>query len=504
MYFKNKKSMIIRTNFFKAKQIFCFSFLSIATLTFAQDSDKKEYKNTLSGPVKSIRITTYKALDKGEGHFGKGEVARGMDNFLTLYDKKGNITERIAYYANGSVWYTKKYSYEGRKEENIAPKKDPSREVKTVTQALQKGEEGFRGRVTYRYDKKGQKTEEASYDKKGTLLWRYVYRYDNRGNIVEKDSFDPQANLLSRESYRYDANNNMLEKVITIKNQTAYKCTWQYNDKGKVEQKEEYFTELIAPEKVNSIIEDEINVKGALWKRFQYAYDNKGNRTEVSVYDAQENRKSYSTTAAVPDKVETKAISNKEPSYDELPNPKLLTTDEYDSFGNFWKKDAYTYDAEGRIIEVKSIDIDKKPLFRYVYKYDKRGNEIERINYDKDNSIVQRTTHTYDAKGLLTERAEYDSYGELIQKSIYKYDEAGNKIEQQVRNTNGSLAFVIKFLYNGLGELIETKTFNPKGELTSKLVQQFKLDEHKNWVKLTQYADGKATYITERTIEYYR
>ena len=57
----------------------------------------------------------------------------------------------------------------------------------------------------------------------------------------------------------------MLEKVITIKNQTAYKCTWQYNDKGKVEQKEEYFTELIAPEKVNSIIEDEINVKGALW-----------------------------------------------------------------------------------------------------------------------------------------------------------------------------------------------------------------------------------------------
>ena len=80
--------MIVRINFFKAKQIFCFSFLSIATLAFAQDSDKKEYKNTLSGPVKSIRITTYKALDKGEGHFGKGEVARGMDNFLTLYDKK--------------------------------------------------------------------------------------------------------------------------------------------------------------------------------------------------------------------------------------------------------------------------------------------------------------------------------------------------------------------------------------------------------------------------------
>ena len=71
----------------------------------------------------------------------------------------------------------------------------------------------------------------------------------------------------------------------------------------------------------------------------------------------------------------------KQPSYDELLNPKLLYTDEHDNLGNLWKKDTYVYDDKGQIIEVKSVDNEGKPLFRYTYKYDAKGREIERINY---------------------------------------------------------------------------------------------------------------------------
>ena len=130
--------------------------------------------------------------------------------------------------------------------------------------ALEKTEEGFRSKVVYRYDKKGQKTEESSFDSKGTLLWRYVYRYNNKGHLLEKDNFDTQANLISRESYRYDTNEKVLEKTITMNNQTAYKCVWQYDDKGKVLEKEEYFTELITPEKLDKLVIDEINTQGVL------------------------------------------------------------------------------------------------------------------------------------------------------------------------------------------------------------------------------------------------
>ena len=65
------------------------------------------------GNVKNVRITTYVALDKGGGKFGKGSVAKGMDNFLISYDKKGNMTEKITYYPNGSVRWTASYIYEG-------------------------------------------------------------------------------------------------------------------------------------------------------------------------------------------------------------------------------------------------------------------------------------------------------------------------------------------------------------------------------------------------------
>ena len=95
----------------RVKQALLFTCFS--TFLFAQQTGKKDYKNTLIGNVKSVRITTYVALDKGGGKCGKGSVAKGMDNFLISYDKKGNVTDRVAYYTNGKVWYTKKYVYEG-------------------------------------------------------------------------------------------------------------------------------------------------------------------------------------------------------------------------------------------------------------------------------------------------------------------------------------------------------------------------------------------------------
>ena len=48
-----------------------------------------------------------------------------MDNLLISYDKKGNLTDKVAYYTNGKVWYTKKYVYEG----SDIPKEVPEKMV---------------------------------------------------------------------------------------------------------------------------------------------------------------------------------------------------------------------------------------------------------------------------------------------------------------------------------------------------------------------------------------
>lgn len=478
------------------------SLLTIAGLVccaaFAQSTGKENYKKSLNGPVSSIRVITYKALDKGGGNYGKGEIEKGMENFLISYDKKGNMTEKIAYYPNGSVWWTASYIYEGSDVKKVAPVK---KEIKKAA-PLEKGEEGFKGKVVYRYDKKGQKTEEASYDDKQMLLWRYVYRYDNRGNQLERDSFDAQGTLISRESCRYDTANHMVEKTITVKNQTAYQVKWEYDDKGKVAKKEEFFTEHITPEKINSLIEDELRIKGVLWKKFVYTYDNKGNRTEVNVYDAKASEHPTKNPSAGTEK--PKEEEPKKLSYDEIPDPKLFFVEEYNNAGVLWKKDVYVYDDNRKITQVKSMDNKDKPQFNYVYTYDENGNETSRTTLDKNDKQVQKISYTYDTKGNVTEMVEHDAQGALAQKETYKYNEKNQKVEQQGYNFNGSLAYTFKYFYNPKGELIETRTFNPQGDLTSKLTQHFKTDAYKNWIERIQYTDGKGSYITERTIEYHK
>ena len=195
------------------------SLLSIAGLVccaaFAQSIGKENYKKSLNGPVSSIRVITYKALDKGGGNYGKGEIEKGMENFLISYDKKGNMAEKIAYYPTGSVWWTASYVYEGSDVKKVAPVK---KEIKKAA-PLEKGEEGFKGKVVYHYDKKAKKPKRLpmmiSKCSSGAM-----------GNQLERDSFDAQGTLICRKSCRYDTANHMVEKTIIVKNQTVYQVKW--------------------------------------------------------------------------------------------------------------------------------------------------------------------------------------------------------------------------------------------------------------------------------------
>jgi len=76
------------------------SLLSIARLVccaaFAQSIGKENYKKSLNGPVSSIRVITYKALDKGGGNYGKGEIEKGMENFLICLYSVPSVIPNLA------------------------------------------------------------------------------------------------------------------------------------------------------------------------------------------------------------------------------------------------------------------------------------------------------------------------------------------------------------------------------------------------------------------------
>lgn len=70
------------------KPIF-LSILLTTSLSFAQTAGKEDYKNTLKGPVSSIRIVTYKALDKGGETMTKVKWKREWKTYLSPMIKRG-------------------------------------------------------------------------------------------------------------------------------------------------------------------------------------------------------------------------------------------------------------------------------------------------------------------------------------------------------------------------------------------------------------------------------
>jgi len=53
----------------------------------------------------------------------------------------------------------------------------------------------------YKYDTKGNKTEEAEYKSDGSLEEKYIYKYDSKDNITEKTIYDGELRPTSQIVY---------------------------------------------------------------------------------------------------------------------------------------------------------------------------------------------------------------------------------------------------------------------------------------------------------------
>ena len=105
------------------------AILSVLRLVSCKQSEKKNdlTKENLKGKVKSIKETTYEAVEKF-GQIEKSDVLYDR-SYFTIYNEKGNIIEKNHYEFDGRLGY----------------------------------------KVTYKYDKKGNKIEENYYDSDGSI-----------------------------------------------------------------------------------------------------------------------------------------------------------------------------------------------------------------------------------------------------------------------------------------------------------------------------------------------
>ena len=233
------------------------------------DLEKQGFK----GKVKSIKSTTYKAIEKF-GEIQKGEKFSGFfytfnkdGNFIEcisdekennsrqtfIYNDKGNIIEQKEYDSEGSLKSQTTYNYDdnGNKiEENTFggyqtqkttyKYDDKGREAESLITLSFQGINGCAElRITKEYDQKGNIIEEKNYNNHNKLSSKGIYTYDERGNKIKEifinlDSKKPEE----KNIYIYDKNNNKIEVQEYISENLSEKTIIKYDEKGNILEKD--------------------------------------------------------------------------------------------------------------------------------------------------------------------------------------------------------------------------------------------------------------------------
>ncbi len=202
------------------KKIILATLSVLYLVSYGQSKKKNDLtEENLKGKVKSIKETTYEAVDKF-GQIEKGNVFYDRFSllfnspFTIIYNEKGNKIEKNYYNSDGSLKSKTTYKYDEKGnniEENIY------------------GSDGsLKSKTTYKYDKKGNNIEENTYDSDSRLNFKATYKYNEKGNIIEKNYYDSDGRLNFKATYKYDKKGNNIEYNICYSDGSLDKTTYKY------------------------------------------------------------------------------------------------------------------------------------------------------------------------------------------------------------------------------------------------------------------------------------
>jgi len=240
----------------------------------------------LNGKVKSLKETTYSAVEKF-GEPVKDELVQAEHDTLTerYFNKDGFMTERnLYYYYFGELRSVNKYKYDefGNKIE---------------LNTYDKGGE-LLSKSKYEYNDDGNLNEESYYDEDGELMYEIISMYDDKGNKIEDITWDKDGQIQLGTEYKYDDDGNMIEKnnyyrrLAPPRLSSNYK--FEYDDKGnqielavyyKNHPEDNIFQKFRYDDKGNRIEKNSYNLVGELEEKKKYKYDDAGNLIESNSYD---------------------------------------------------------------------------------------------------------------------------------------------------------------------------------------------------------------------------
>lgn len=237
----------------------------------------------------------------------------------------------------------------------------------------------------------------------------------------------------------------------------------------------------------------------------KYSYDLKGNKSEYTNFDAnQDMKKTFSQTFTYNDK----GLLVKEEGFD----------------GLFPYNVIHNYDNEGRVVKITKYDINKNIEEQWEYQYsdtvtlinitkkgkltnkqrlisNTRGQKVEEVRLDATDREQRRTMYFYLESGQISKRDEYVG-GNKRYSHVYKYD-SDNKLEQVIQiEANGKEFPYSTYKYDSKGNLLQEQWSENKGTKYSKKDSSYNPKDILMEVD-TYYAPYEYQVLYKYTYEFY-
>ena len=118
------------------------------------------------------------------------------------------------------------------------------------------------------------------------------------------------------------------------------------------------------------------------------------------------------------------------------------------------------------------------------------GLDVTRSEYDSQENITKEINIIYEIDGVTQKEIKW------TQLYTNKYDKNNNLIETFIFRKDNSGARHVTIYFDGINFGTMNSTLNCS-------ITYNKFDKNMNWIKMTKYIDGVASYIIERIITYY-
>jgi hypothetical protein len=161
----------------------------------------------------------------------------------------------------------------------------------------------------------------------------------------------------------------------------------------------------------------------------------------------------------------------------------------------------YTYNKNGKILELKYIIKEGNKSINYTYNTIEKSSRASDFVYNKDGTVkeknISRITTFYDKKWNEIGHTYYDSDGSIRRKRELKYDKKGNPILNVSFDYKTKKRRITEKKYNKYNDIVSsTRKVITEKDTTITNISEFKyLYDHKNNpVEVKSFSNGKILY----------